>query len=138
MNNREKWLRLVKTGVPTANVIDTNAFQTLVRVSRKAKIVGRSTIAFQVVLDVPEVIKTYHEGGDWFKEMVEDAGGLGWGMAGGVVGTGLVTELMLTPMGWVVILGGVAGAFAFEKLGEYGSGAILDTFREAEHVFALL
>lgn len=89
-----------------------------------------------VALEIPEVIKTYREGGDWFKEIVKDSAGLGLSMAGSSLAAGFAAELMLTPIGWIIILAGTLGALAFEKMGEHYSGKFLDKIREVEHAFA--
>lgn len=114
VSNRETWLNRVKSGVANSNVTDTEAFQSIVRVSRGATIIGRGCIALQVAMDGTEVYNTYREGGDWFEEMTGDLAGLELGIILGSVFAGVAVALLLTPPGWVIIIAGTAGALTGE------------------------
>ncbi len=135
VNNRERWLKQSRTDAASAQIIDTEAYKSVVRTMKVARYAGTSFIALDVGLGAAEVYQTYREGGDWFEELLEDMAGLIGSLAGGSGAVFLVERiLMLTPEGWVIILIGTVGALTLAEYFKIITKKTIHHHKEHEHV----
>lgn len=135
--NREKWLNKVKIGFPEFNVMDSDEFESIIRVMRKAKGIRYGWMAIPIALiEVPKIHELYKTGGDWIKETIVDTAGLGGAVLGGSLAvTGLeVSGIVLgaSPLGWMLIVVGIgaAGSIAMEYLFKSLTEQTVDEVRE--------
>ncbi len=135
VNNRERWLKQSRTDAASAQIIDTEAYKSVVRTMKVARYAGTSFIALDVGLGAAEVYQIYREGGDWFKELVEETGGLIGSIAGGSFALYVARYLlMLTPEGWMIVIIGTTGALVFQEILKIIAEKSTDTIREYSHV----
>ncbi len=132
VNNRERWLKQSRTDAASAQIIDTDAYKSVVRTMKVARYAGAGFIVLDVGLGAAEVYQTYREGGDWFKELVEEIGGLGGSLLGGAGAVALTALLLFTPEGWMIILIGTAGALGGSYFGKWLVDLFFDKARKLE------
>lgn len=138
ISNREKWLSKIKIGGDDFNVMDTDEFQSIIRVMSKAKGIKFGWMAIPLALiDVPEIHHLYKTGGDWVKETLIDAGGIGGGIGGGLLTTTILETvgigLAAVSGGWIIaIVVGAIGCIAGEEGGKILTEWIIDKENQLE------
>lgn len=119
----EQWRNHLKLNTGDFTALTRDEFLAVGEAMKWARVIKGSSILVSIGLDVPEIWELYKTGGHWAKETIEDIAGLGASTVGGIVGSFLVAgtflALSLTPIGWVVILGGAATSLAFEEYTKY-------------------
>ncbi len=135
VNNRERRLKQSRTDAASAQIIDTEAYKSVVRTMRVARYAGASFIVLDMGLGAAEVYQTYREDGDWFKELMEEAAGLGGSLTGGGLALFVARSiLMLTPEGWMIVVIGTAGALVLQEVLKIIAEESIDKTREYTHV----
>ena len=104
ISNREQWLAKARIGISNFDIVDTEEFKSITEVMKTSKIIRGGCLALPIAsLDVPEIYHLYKTGGDWTKEIIADAAGIGTSVGAGIVSTELIEFaalfLMFTPTG---------------------------------------
>ncbi len=117
----EQWRNHIKLNMGDFAALTRDEFLAVGEAMKWARVIKGSCIWLQIGLEVPELWHLYKTGGDWHKKAITDAVGYIFGMMGGLTASALaetilVPFLLLTPMGWVVILAGAVTAITVDEL----------------------